>query len=793
MGTFGLGQAVRRTEDPRLLTGRGRYAADVSLPGQVHAVFLRSRHAHAEIAGIDTAAAARMPGVLVVLTGADVAADGLGDCPCAVPVFDRAGAPLPSPGRRLLARGRVRFAGEPIAMVVAETRAAAEAARDRIAVDFKPLPAVTTIEAACAPDAAQLWEGAPGNIAMFWQRGDAAAVDAAFQAAARTISLDVVNNRVVACALEPRATLGAFDVASGRYTLHTSCQGAHLIKATLAQHTLRVPEESIRVVVGDVGGAFGAKIALYPEDALTLWAAKRVGRPVKWVATRRESFQGDVHGRDHLSRITGAFDADGRLTALSIRTRANMGAYLNHFAPAIPSQMMGCMLTGVYAVPAIHAICEGVYTNTTPVDAYRGAGRPEATYLLERFIEHAARELGLAPEEIRRRNFIGRERMPYASPMGPTYDTGDFAARMDAALAAADRPGFAARRAEAKARGRLRGMGMSTYIEICGFDAETASIRFTADDHIEVLIGTQSSGQGHETAYAQIAADGLGVPLDRVRVIQGDTDRIATGKGTGGSRSLPVGGPAVQNAVAAVIARGRAVAARLLQTAPERISFQDGRFTVDGGARGFSVLDLTTAARAPDNRPDGDTVGNGEAGDGEVADLDADARFRIAASTFPNGCHVCEVEIDPETGETAIVGYWVVDDFGTVVNPLLLTGQVHGGIVQGIGQALLEHAVFDDATGRPLATSFGDYALPHATDAPEMSVAFDGIACTTNPLGIKGAGEAGTIAACPAVINAVLDALAPCGVTTIDMPATPETIWRALATARDAAATGESR
>ncbi len=788
MGRFGLGQPVRRTEDPRLLTGRGCYAADVSLPGQVHAVFLRAQDAHAEIIGIDTTAAAHAPGVLAVLTAAEVAADGLGDCPCAVPVFDRAGDPLPAPGRRLLARERVRFAGEPIAMIVAETRDAATAAAALIHIDLRPLPAVATIDAACAGDAPQLWEGAPDNMALFWERGDAAAVDAAFATAARSVTLDVVNNRVVACALEPRATVGAYEAASGRYTLWTSCQGAHVIKTTLAQHTLRVPEESIRVLVGDVGGAFGAKFAHYPEEALTLWAAKRVGRPVKWVATRRETFLGDVHGRDHLSRIAGAFDADGRLLALRIRTRANLGAYLNYFAPAIPSQMMGCMLTGVYAVPAIHATCEGVYTNTTPVDAYRGAGRPEATYLLERFIEHAGRALGLTAEDIRRRNFIRPEQMPYTSPMGPTYDTGDFAARMEAALAAADRTGFAARRSEAAARGRLRGMGLSTYIEICGFDAETASIRFTEDDRIEVLIGTQSSGQGHETAYAQIAADGLGVPLERVQVIQGDTDRIATGKGTGGSRSLPVGGPAVQNAVAAVIARGRVVAARLLQTTPERVSFDDGRFSVDGGARGFSVLELARAARAPDNRPPPHTPGHGGGeSDGEVADLDADARFRIAASTFPNGCHACEVEIDPETGETAIVGYWVVDDFGTVVNPLLLTGQVHGGIVQGIGQALMEHAVFDAATGRPLATSFGDYALPHATDAPDMAVAFEGIPCATHPLGIKGAGEAGTIAACPAVINAVLDALAPHGVTTIDMPATPEAIWRALA-----AAPGES-
>ena len=583
--------------------------------------------------------------------------------------------------------------------------------------------------------------------------------------------LHVVNNRVAACAMEPRATVGAYDAETDRYTLYLSSQGAHLIKNTLAQKILHVPADRIRVVVGDVGGAFGAKIAAYPEDALTLWAAKRVGRPVKWIASRRETFHGDLHGRDHRSRIEGAFDGDGRLTGLRIRTYASMGAYLNHFAPAIPSVSMGGMLSGAYAVPAIHATCEGVYSHTTPIDAYRGAGRPEATYLVERFIEHAARTLGFPVEEMRRRNFIRPEQMPYASAMGPTYDTGDFAARMDAALAAADRAGFEGRRAEAAARGKLRGQGLSTYIEICGFDAETATVRFTGDGAVEVLIGTQSSGQGHETAYAQIAADGLGVPLETVRVVQGDTDRIATGKGTAGSRSLPVGGPAVQNAVEAVIARGRAIAARLLQADPDAVAFADGRFTVDDGARGFSTLELAAAARAPENRPPDD---------GEAAGLDAEGRFRIAASTFPNGCHVCEVEIDPETGETEVAGYWVVDDFGTVVNPLLLTGQVQGGIAQGIGQALMEEVVFDRETGRPLVGSFGDYAVPHASDLPEMSVAFDGIPCATHPLGIKGAGEAGTIAACPAVINAVLDALAPRGVRQIDMPATPERIWQAL-------------
>lgn len=774
MRQFGLGQPVRRTEDPRLVTGRGRYVADVCPPGTAHAVVLRSPHAHADILAMDTAAAAAAPGVLAVLTAADTAADSLGDIPCAAAVKDRDGHAMPSPGRRLLARERVRFVGEPVAFVVAESRAEAEAARDLIKVDWRPLPAVADMALALADGAPAVWEDAPGNIAFFWQRGDADAVDRAFADAAHTVELDLVNNRVVGCALEPRATVGEYDTATGRYTLRTSSQGAHLIKRTLAQHTLKVPEDSIRVLIGDVGGAFGAKICHYPEEALVLWAARRVGRPVAWTGTRREAFVGDTHGRGHVSRVAGAFDGEGRLLALRIHTYAHMGAYLNHFGPGIPGTVMGSMLAGVYAVPAIHAVTEGVYTNTTPLDAYRGAGRPEATYLLERFMDHAARQLGLAPEEIRRRNVIPASAMPYASPMGPVYDTGDYAARLEAALAAADRAGFEARRAEAAARGRLRGMGLSLYVEVAGFAGETVAIRFGGGG-MEVLIGTQSAGQGHETAYAQIAADGLGVPLEAVRVVQGDTDRIATGHGTGGSRSLPVGGPAVQAAVDAVIERGRAVAARLLQTQPANVTFADGRFTVDGGTRGFATLELAAAAEAPENRP-------GAAG--VPAGLDAEGTFSLDAATFPNGCHVCEVEVDPETGATKIVAYHVVDDFGTVVNPLLLAGQVVGGIAQGIGQALMEEARFDASTGRPLAQSFGDYAIPHAEDLPTVSYAFEGVPTPRNPLGIKGAGEAGTIAACPAVINAILHAITPYGVSQLDMPATPETVWRALQSAQ---------
>ncbi len=774
MSVFGVGQPVRRSEDARLLTGAGRYVADITPPGTLIAAFLRSAHGHAEIASIDTAAALAIAGVRAVFTAADVAADGLGDLPCAVPVKDRNDAPLPRPGRRLLARGRVRHVGEAVAMVIADTAEAARDGVEAIDVSYHALPAVTAIADATAAGAPALHDEAPGNLAFFWQRGDARAVEQAFAVAAHIVHLDLVHNRVVPSAMEPRAVVGEYDAATERYTLTTSSQGAHAIRDLLAEATLKVPADRIRVIIGDVGGGFGTKIFHYPEEALALWAARRLGQPVKWVGDRSEAFVADTHGRDQENRIRAAFAADHRMLALEVHSRANMGAYLNWFAPAIPSQMTGCMLAGAYAVPAIFATCEGVYTNTTPVDAYRGAGRPEATYIIERLMDTAARQIGMARDDVRRRNFIRPEQMPFRTASGCTYDSGDFARNLNDALAAADADGFEARRATAAARGRLRGLGFSTYVEICGFEEEEATLRFPADGGVELLIGTQSTGQGHETAYAQIVADRLGVPFERIRVVQGDTDRIPFGRGTGGSRSLPVGGPAVLAAATAVVDNGRVLARQLLQAGDAEVVFDGGAFTVGGSGRRITLLELAAAARAPENAP------TAAAGSG----LDAVARYASQASTFPNGCHVCEVEIDPETGALTIEGYWVVDDFGTIVNPLLLTGQIHGGVAQGIGQALMERAVYEPATGQMQAGSFVDYALPRAGNIPAMSVAFNVVPCQTNPLGIKGAGEAGTIGACPAVINAVLDALAPVGVHHIDMPATPHALWRAI---RDAA------
>ena len=777
MGRFGLSQPVPRSEDYRFLTGAGRYTADIDLPGQTHVTMLRSAHAHAEILCIDVSEAAAMSGVLAVVTARELARDGLGDLHCAVAVKGPAGQAMPSPGRRLLARERVRFVGEPVAMIIAETWAQARDAAERVVVEYTPLPAVAEIEDAIAVDApARIWAGADSNLAFFWERGDEAKVENALEHATHVVRLKLINNRVVPCPMEPRAAIGLYETEQDRYTLYTSSQGAHPIKQQLSRWTLKVPADRIRVVVPDVGGGFGTKIFHYPEEALVLWAARRVGRPVKWVADRSEAFTGDTHGRDQRNAVAAALDDDGRVLALRVDTLANMGAYLNEYAPAIPSQSTGCMLSGPYAIQAIYATCRGVYTNTVPIDAYRGAGRPEATYLLERMMDAAARQLGLPPEEIRERNFIRPRQMPYRTAAGPTYDSGDFARNLEDALAAADWNGFPARREEALARGRLRGRGLSCYIEICGFDEEEATLRCAGDDVVELLIGTQSTGQGHQTAYAQIVADDLGVPFESVRVVQGDTDAIPFGRGTSGSRSLPVGGPAVKAACAALIARGEQLARSLLQQPDQPACFDAGAFTFGEGTgmRGIGLLELARALVAPENQPAGE----------RWPVLEATARYKLEAPTFPNGTHVCEVEVDPETGVAQVVDYHVVDDFGTIVNPLLLTGQVQGGIAQGIGQAMLECTVYDRRSGQLLTGSFVDYGLPRAHDIPPIDIRFNSIPCPTNPLGIKGAGEAGTIGACPAVVNAAIDALAPLGVTHVDMPLTPETIWRAICNAR---------
>ena len=767
---FGIGQPVRRVEDRRFITGRGCYLDDITRPREAFAYMLRSPHAHARIAALDAAAAAAMPGVAGVFTGADLARDGIGDIPC---VSGVAGAVLPP--RPALAQERVRHVGDTVAMVVADSLAAARDAAEAIAVTYEVLPAVTDTALALDPAAPKVWDA--GNLCFDWSVGDRAAVERAAAGARHRVSLSLVNNRVVVHSMEPRGAIGEYDPGEDAYTLWSSTQGSHFVRNLLAEAVFRVPENRIRVVTRDVGGGFGMKLFLYPEHVLVLWAAKKLGRPVKWVPERGDSFVTDTQGRDNVTRLDLALDDELRVLALAVEITANMGAYLSNFAPEIPTYSGAVMHSGVYRIPAIHVGVKGVFTHTVPVDAYRGAGRPEAAYALERLLDVAARRLGVAPDELRRRNFIAPAAMPYATPLGLTYDSGEFARNMQDALAAADAAGFAARKAASRARGRYRGLGHATYIEQSGMPPdEFAELRFDPAGTLTILMGTQSSGQGHHTAYAQLAAERLGLPLDKVRVLQGDTHAIAFGRGTGGSRSLPVGGAALAHAADKLIAKGKKIAAHLLEAAEADIAFADGAFAIAGTDRSVPLEAVARAAFAPGALPEGIEPGFAESG-----------HFTPPAPTFPNGCHVCEVEVDPETGVIDIVRYLVVDDFGTVVNPLLLAGQVHGGVAQGIGQAMLERVVFDPGSGQLLSGSLTDYALPRADDLPPIEFRYNVVPCRTNPLGLKGAGEAGAIGAPPALVNAVVDALAELGIEHIDMPLRPETVWRRIRDARRAA------
>jgi carbon-monoxide dehydrogenase large subunit len=762
---FGIGQPVRRKEDRRFITGTGRYLDDIVVPGAVYAYVLRSPHGHAAIKSLDVAAARQAAGVLAVLTGADAEADGVRPVPCMAPIPIKPGTPAQNmPRRTVLATGRVRHVGDAVALVIAASRQQAQDAAELIEVDYEILPAVTDTAAAAKPGAPQLWPEAPGNTNFIWADGDKAKTDQAFAAAARIVAVEVVNNRVVPNSMEPRGAVGVYDQAQGSYTLYASSQGAHLLKEMLAGAIL--PEagaDKIRVITPDVGGGFGMKIFLYPEYVMLLWAARRVGRPVKWIADRSEGFVSDTQGRDNITRAELALDGTSRFLAIRVATLANMGAYLSNFGPFIPTEAGKGMHVGVYAIATAYVEVTGVFTNTVPVDAYRGAGRPEAAYMLERLVDRAGRETGLGAAEIRRRNFIPAAAMPFKTSLGHTYDSGDFAGNMTAAMKAADWEGFPARKAEAARRGKLRGIGMSYYIEVCGgAPGVPALVRFEPDDTVSLIIGTQSNGQGHETAYAQIVSQRLGVPFDKITTRQGDTAALKTGSFTGGSRSVPVGGVAARMASDVVIEKGKTLAADLLEAAAADIEFRAGNYVVAGTDRMIGIFAVAKAAR-----------------DGKGPALDGEAEFLPEVATFPNGAHICELEIDADTGSTAVVGYTAVDDFGEVINPLLLGGQVHGGIAQGIGQALLERTVYDE-TGQLLSGSFTDYTMPRAGDMPDIDFRWNVIPCRTNPLGIKGCGEAGAIGAPPAVINAVIDALGDRGVTAIDMPATPERLWQAL-------------
>ncbi len=759
MPQFALGQSLTRFEDAALLQGAGRYSDDVPLAHAAHACLLRSPHAHAEIVRIDLGAARAAVGVIGVYSGADVAADALGDIPCLIPVQNADGSARPDTPWPMLACERVRHVGDPVALVVAETMAQARDAADLIQVEYAPLPAVADAHAATRPGAAQVWPHIPGNVVFDIEAGASrSAVDAAFARAAHITRLELVNNRIIANSIEPRAALADYDAASGRSTLYTPTQGPHGIHEQIAGAVLKIGKDALRVVSGNVGGAFGMKIFLHPEQPLVVWASRKLGRAVRWTAERSEAFVSDVQGRDNFSSAELAMDADGKFLGLRVTTYANMGAYLSNFGPYIP-QLAVYMLSGVYRIPAIHINILGVATNTVPVDAYRGAGRPEAIYLVERMVDVAARERGLAVDELRRRNLIGPAQMPYQTPVESRYDSGEFAAVMQQCMEAADWRGFAQRRARAAGRGMLAGLGMAMYIERCGGGTgDTVRLEVDAAGYLTLYSGMQDNGQGHLTTFVQVLSDKLGVDAARIRVMQGDTDAVPSGL-TGGSRFLAVGGAAARGAADEIIAQGKEVAAGLLEAGGGDIEYRDGEFRIAGTDRSVS---LTSVAQAHHG-------------------LAATHTIEAPEFTYPNGCHICEIEVDRETGVSQIVRYTIVDDFGRAINPLLIEGQVHGGTMQGIGQALLEIGLYDPGSAQLLTGSFMDYAMPRAEDAPSFRCGFHHVPCTTNALGVKGAGEAGAVGAPPAVINALVDALhGATGATHIDMPATPEKVWRLL-------------
>ena len=768
---FGIGQPVRRHEDLRLITGSGRYTDDIVLPHMARAVVLRAPMAHAHIKRIDVAAARKMPGVLLVATGEDLRADGLGDIPCVTPLNNRDGTPRHDTPRPALAVGKVRHVGEPVALIVAEMLAAARDAAEAIAVDYEGLPAVTAANEAVAPGAPQLFSHIAGNVVFDWDNdmGDAKATDAAFAAAARTVTLELVNNRVVVNSMEPRNAIGDYEEAGDRSVLYTATQGPHFVRDPLADIVLKLPKEKLRLITPNVGGGFGMKAFVYPEHALVVWAARKLKRPVKWQEDRSEGFVSDNQGRDHVTRAELALDAKGHFLGLRVSVLANLGAYLSPFGSFIPTRSTD-LVSGLYRIGAIHANVKGVATNTVPVCAYRGAGRPEAAYLLERLVDLAARELGMSPDRIRKINFVPPSAMPYTSATKLRIDSGEFAKVMDLCMDAAEWSSFKARRRESERGGKLRGIGMATYTERCGGGfPETASIEFKEDDRVELVMGNQEYGTGLITAYKQLVAEQLGLDPDRIDVIMGDTDRTPSGL-SGGSRALAVAGSALYEAGNIIIAKGKELAAHLLEAAADDVAFADGVFSVAGTDLRLDLLAVAKAARDPKKLPAGMTPG-----------LDTTHKQTPQAQTFPNGCQIAEVEIDPDTGMVALARYTIVDDFGRTINPLMLEGQVHGGVAQGIGQALIEHTVYDSESGQLLTGSFMDYAMPRASDIPSFAVSTHNVPTTANPLGVKGAGEAGAVGAPPAVVNAIVDALdRRAGVRHIDMPATPHRIWSAL-------------
>jgi carbon-monoxide dehydrogenase large subunit len=786
----GIGASVRRKEDQRFLTGRGTYTDDINRPNQTHAYILRSPHAHARIKGIDTAAAKAAPGVVALFTGADIVADSVNSLPCGWLVTQKDGSPMAEPPHYPLSPDKARHVGDQIAVVIAETLAQAKDAAELISVDYELLPPVVALGEAHR-NASLVHDQAPNNLCYDWHIGDKDQTEAAFAKAHKVAKIDIVNNRLIPNAMEPRAALGEFDQATGEYTLYTTSQNPHVIRLLMGAFVLGIPEHKLRVVAPDVGGGFGSKIYHYAEEAIVTWASRKIGRPIKWTAERSEAFVSDAHGRDHISHAEVAMDQDGRFLALRVHTTANMGAYLSTFAPCIPTYLYATLLAGVYRTPAIYCEVKAMFTNTVPVDAYRGAGRPEATYLLERLTDIAAREMNLDPAEIRRRNFIQPDEFPYQTPVALQYDCGNYPETLKMALLAADYDGFPARKAEAAKHGRLRGIGLSTYVEACGIAPsavvgslgaraglyESAEVRVHPTGSVTVFTGSHSHGQGHETTFAQIVSERLGISIDNVEISHGDTNKVQFGMGTYGSRSLAVGGSAIMKAVDKVVAKGTKIAAHLMEASAGDVEFKDGKFTVAGTDKSVDFGTVALTAYVPHKYP----ITEIEPG------LDETAFYDPLNFSYPAGAHICEIEIDPETGVSRVVKFTVVDDVGRVINPMIVEGQVHGGVAQGIGQALLESCIYDE-NGQLLNGSYMDYTMPRADDLPSFDVATFEVLSPLNPLGVKGCGEVGAIGSPPAVINAVVDALSPLGVTDITMPATPQRIWQAIQNAKMPAA-----
>ena len=786
MSVTGIGAAVRRKEDRRFITGTGHYTDDINRPGQVTIYFIRSPHAHARIKKIDTGAAARMPGVAGVFTGEEFAKDKLGNLICGWTVLSKDGSPMKMAPHAALAAGKANYVGDAVAVVIADTLAQAKDSAEKVVIDYEALPAVVDPAKAAAKGAPLIHDSAPNNTIYNWHLGEADATNAAFKNAKHVTKLEFINNRLVPNAMEPRAALAEYDAASGSLTLWNTTQNPHVARLVISAFVGIAPENKLRVIAPDVGGGFGSKIFIYPEEVVCLWAARKLGRPVKWTAERSESFVTDAHGRDHVTKAQMAFDGDGRITGLKVHTTANLGAYMSTFSSAVPTFLYATLLSGQYEIAHIYCEVDAVYTNTVPVDAYRGAGRPEATYVVERLVEVGARELGMDPAALRQKNFV--KKFPYQTSVASLYDAGDYHASLAKALELHDYKGFGKRKRESERHGKLRGIGFATYIEACGVAPsalvgqlgagvglwESAEVRVNPTGSVEVLTGSHSHGQGHETTYAQLVASRLGIPIENIEIIHGDTDKVQFGMGTYGSRAAAVGMSAIAAALDKIEAKGKRIAGYVLGVAPESVEFADGVFRAPPTNKTLPWHEMALAAYTAHKLPPGAI----EPGLKETAFYDP-KNF-----SFPAGCHVCEVEIDPETGVVRIVRFVAADDFGTLINPMIVEGQVHGGVAQGIGQALLEHGIYDGETGQLLTGSYMDYCMPRADDLPAFELSFTPTKCPSNPLGVKGCGEAGAIGAPAAVINAITDAI---GVARLDMPATPEKVWRALHARRNGA------